>query len=51
MLTPRDSPAYLEVQRNFKTYKNIIRRTMIAMRGYYNNHFNKYSKNQKCFGK
>ena len=25
MLTPRHSPNYLEVQRNFKTYKNIIK--------------------------
>ena len=45
MLTPRD---YLEVQRNFKTYKNIIRRSiMIAKRDYYNKIFNKYSKNLK----
>ena len=35
MLTPRDSPDYLEVQRNFKTCKNIIRRSiMIDKRGY-----------------
>ena len=48
MLTPRDSPDYLEVQRNFKTYKNIIRRSiMIAKRDYYNKLFNKYSKNLK----
>ena len=46
MLTPRDSPDYLEVQRNFKTSKNIIRRSiMIAKRDYYNKLFNKYSKN------
>ena len=45
MLTPRD---YLEVQRNFRTYKNIIRRSiMIAKRDYYNKLFNKYSKNLK----
>ena len=38
----------LEVQRNFKTYKNIIRRSiMIAKRDYYNKLFNKYSKNLK----
>ena len=48
MLTPRDSPDYLKVQRNFKTYKNIIRRSiMIAKRDYYNKLFNKYSKNLK----
>ena len=48
MLTPRDSRDYLEVQRNFKTYKNIIRRSiMIAKRDYYNKLFNKYSKNLK----
>ena len=48
MLTPRDSPNYLEVQRNFKTYKNIIRRSItIAKQDYYNKLFNKYSKNLK----
>ena len=48
MLTPRDSPDYLEVQRNSKTYKNIIRRSIIiAKRDYYNKLFNKYSKNLK----
>ena len=48
MLTPRESPNYLEVQRNFKTYKNIIRRCiMLAKRDYYNKLFNKYSKNIK----
>ena len=48
MLTPRDYPDYLEVQRNFKTYKNIIGRSiMIAKRDYYNKLFNKYSKNLK----
>ena len=48
MLTPRDSPNYLEVQRNFKTYKNIIRRCiMLAKRDYYNKLFNKHSKNLK----
>ena len=37
MLTPRESPNSLEVQRIFKTYKNIIRRSiMIAKREYYN---------------
>ena len=29
MLTPRESPNYLEVQQNFKTYKNIIRRCVV----------------------
>ena len=48
MLTPRESPNYLEVQRNFKTYKNIIRRCiMLAKRDYYNKLFNKDSKNLK----
>ena len=43
MLTPRESPNYLEVQRNFKTYKNIIRRCiMLAKRDYYNKLFNKH---------
>ena len=37
MLTPRESLNYLEVQRNFKTYNNIIRRCiMLAKRDYYN---------------
>ena len=48
MLTPRDSPDYLEVQQNFKTHKNIIRRSiMIAKQNYYTKLFNKYSKNLK----
>ena len=48
MLTARESPNYLEVQRNFKTYKNIIRRCiMLAKRDYYNKLFNKDSKNLK----
>ena len=48
MLTRRESPNYLEVQRNFKTYKNIIRRgIMVAKRDYYNKLFNKYSTNLK----
>ena len=52
MLTPRDSPDYLEVQRNIKTYKIIIRRSiMIAKRDYYNNLFNNYSKNLKMIWK
>ena len=37
MLTPRESSNYLDVQRNFKTYKNIIRMCiMLAKRDYYN---------------
>ena len=48
MLTPKDFLDYLEVQRNFKTYKNIIRRSnMIAKRDYYNKLFNKHSTNLK----
>ena len=49
MLIPGDCPDYLEVQQNFKTYKNIIikRSIMIAKRDYYNKIFIKYSKNLK----
>ena len=46
MLTPRESPNYSEIHRNFKTYKNIIRRSiMLAKRDYYIKTFSKYSKN------
>ena len=48
MLTPRESPIILKFQRNFKTYKNIIRRCiMLAKRDYYNKLFYKHSKNLK----
>ena len=43
------SPNYSEIYRNFKTYKNIIKRTyvpsLLAQRDYYINTFSKYSKN------
>ena len=46
MLTPKESPNYSEIHRNFKTYKNIIRRSiMLAKRDYYIKTFSKYSKN------
>ena len=36
MLTPKESPNYSETHRNFKTYKNIIRRSiMLSKRDYY----------------
>ena len=35
MLTSNESPNYSEIHRNFKTYKNIIRRSiMLAKRDY-----------------
>ena len=46
MLTPKESPNYSEIHRNFKTYKNITRRSiMLAKRDYYIKTFSKYSKN------
>ena len=46
MLTSKESPNYSEIHRNFKTYKNIIRRSiMLAKRDYYIKTFSKYSKN------
>ena len=46
MLTPKESPIYSEIHRNFKTYKNIIRRgVMLAKGDYYIETFSKYSKN------
>ena len=46
MLTPKESLNYSEIYRNFKTYKNIIRRSiMLAKRDYYIKTFSKYSKN------
>ena len=44
--TSKESPKYSEIHRNFKTYKNIIRRSiMLAKRDYYIKTFSKYSKN------
>ena len=49
MLTPKESPNYSKIHRNFKTYKNIIRRSiMLAKRDYYIKNFSKYSKNDPC---
>ena len=46
MLTSKESPNYSKVYRNFKTYKNIKRRSiMLAKRDYYIKTFSKYSKN------
>ena len=46
MLTSKESPNYLEIDRNCKTYINIIRRgIMLAKRDYYIKSFSKYSKN------
>ena len=46
MLTSKESPNYSEIYRNFKTYKNIIRRSiMLAKRDYYIKTFSKHSKN------
>ena len=46
MLTLKESPNYSEIHRCFKTYKNIIRRSiMLAKRDYYIKTFSKYSKN------
>ena len=43
MLTSRESPNYLEVQQNFKTYKNMISRSiMIVKRDKNNKLFKKY---------
>ena len=46
MLTSKECPNYSEIHKNFKTYKNIIRRSiMLAKRDYYIKTFSKYSKN------
>ena len=46
MLTPKESPNYSKVNRNFKTYKNITKRsTMLPKQNYYIKTFSKYSKN------
>ena len=46
MLSSKESANYSEIHRNFKTYKNIIRRSiMLAKRDYYIKTFSKYSKN------
>ena len=48
MQTPVDSPNYPDLLLNFKSYKNIIRRTIMhAKRTYYKNVFNTYSTNLK----
>ena len=46
--TPKESPNYAVLQRNFKTYRKIIRRSiMFAKRDYYRSVFSKYSVNFK----
>ena len=46
MLASKESPNYSEIHRYFKTYKNIIKRSlMLAKRDYYIKTFSKYSKN------
>ena len=46
MQTPADSPNYPDLLLNFKSFKNIIRRTIMhAKRTYYKNVFNTYSTN------
>ena len=46
MLTPKESRNYSEIHRCFKTYKNIIRRSiMLGKRDYYIKTSSKYSKN------
>ena len=48
MQTPADSPNYPDLSLNFKSYKNIIRRTIMhAKRTYYKTVFNSYSTNLK----
>ena len=46
--TPAESPNYPDLLLNFKSYKNLIRRTIMhAKRTYYKNVFNTYSTNLK----
>ena len=46
MQTPKDSQSYPVILSNFKTYKNIIRRSIMhAKRDYYRHAFNRYSTN------
>ena len=46
--TPKESPNYAVLQTNFKTYRKIIKRSiMFAKRDYYRSDFNKYSANLK----
>ena len=48
MQTSADSPNYPDLLLNFKSYKNIIRRTILrAKRSYHKNVFNTYSTNLK----
>ena len=48
MQTPADSPNYPDLSLNFKSYKNIIRRTIMhAKQTYYKTVFNSYSTNLK----
>ena len=46
--TSKESPNYADIQTNFKTYRNIIRRSMMfAKRGYYQRMFNTFSNDMK----
>ena len=44
----KESPNYADIQTNFKTYRNIIRRSIrFAKRDYYQRMFNTFSNNMK----
>ena len=46
--TSKESPNYADIQTNFKTYRNIIRRSiMFAIRDYYQRMFNTFSNDMK----
>ena len=46
--TSNESPNYADIQTNFKTYPNIIRRSiMVAKRDYYQRMFNTFSIDMK----
>ena len=46
--TSKESPNYADIQTNFKTYRNIIRRSiMFAKRDYYQRMFNTFSNDMK----
>ena len=46
--TSKESPNYADIQTNFRTYRNIIRKSiMFAKRDYYQRMFNTFSNNMK----
>ena len=50
--TPTDSPDYQQLKTNVKTYRNVIRRTIMhAKRDYYRKTFNQFSDNIRKLGK